>query len=476
MMRRFFIVAVLIIASSCEDMLDIEPTDLLTDDNALQTINDFEQALVGCYSGLTSGAYYGGSYIVTADRMSDDLRRSRENLGEGVQVHSYIINAGTGEPAAIWTQCYSVINRANIIITKIDAIEGSQASKNSIKGQALFLRALAHFDLVRYFALPYNATSDASHPGVPVMLESVISEPTRNTVAEVYSQVVADLQQSVELMTVNLRPYKAYDLAAIALLARVSLYMQNWEAARDYASEVISVPGLSLSTGDSYRNIWTTAELNDEVILKLIMLQNNAFIGQNYWSQSNDIVSFNPTEDLINTYDQDRDVRFASFIGLRQPADPDNVVTKYRGAPIDYPLNQTPPNDGLADIKILRLSEMFLIRAEAHYELQNPTLARNDLNAVRVARIAGFDPGSEGNESGSALLDAIFVERRRELAFEGHRWHDLKRKALPIVRGADCSATQCELEADDYRFTLPIPQVELAGNVNMVQNPGYEGN
>ncbi len=93
-----------------------------------------------------------------------------------------------------------------------------------------------------------------------------------------------------------------------------------------------------------------------------------------------------------------------------------------------------------------------------------------------MARIGGFDPASEGNESGSALLDAILVERRRELAFEGHRWHDLKRRNLPIVRGADCSATQCELPADDYRFTLPIPQVELAGNVNMEQNPGYEGN
>lgn len=476
MNRRFFIIALLILTSSCDEFLDLKPTDVLTDDNALQTLDDFEQALIGCYSGLTSGAYYGGNYIVAADRMSDDLRRSRENLGEGVQVHSYTINAGTSEPAAIWSQCYSVINRANIIITKIDAIEGSQGQKNSIKGQALFLRALAHFDLVRYFSLPYDATADASHLGVPVMLESVISEPARNTVAEVYNQVVADLQQSIDLMTQNLRPYKAYDLAAVALLARVSLYMKDWEAARDYASDVISVPGLSLSTGDSYRNIWTTAELNDEVIFKLVMLQNNAFIGQNYWSQSNDIVSFNPTQDLIDSYDQDRDVRFASFIGLRQPDDPDNVVTKYRGAPIDYPLDQTPPNDGLADIKILRLSEMYLIRAEAHYELQNPTAARNDLNAVRVARIGGFDPATEGNESGSALLDAILTERRKELAFEGHRWHDLKRRGLPIVRGSDCSATQCELAADDYRFTLPIPQVELAGNVNMEQNPGYEGN
>lgn len=462
---------------SCEDFLELTPTDDLTDENALVNLDDFRQALNGCYSGLTSGAYYGGAYIVVADRMSDDLRRSSENLGEGVQMHSYTFNASTGEPAAIWTQLYSVINRANIVIGKIDAVEGSPAAKSSFKGQALFIRALAHFDLVRYFAQPYDATPDASHPGVPLMTESIISQPPRNTVAEVYNQVIQDLLEARQLMVeTGIGPSRATPLAATALLARVSLYARDWAAAKQYASEVISSGAWTLATGDLYRNIWTSAELNNEVIFKLVMLQNNAAIGQNYWSQSNDIVSFNPTQDLIDLYDPAGDVRYKSFIGIRQPSDPDNVVTKYRGAPLDYPLDQKPPIDGLADIKILRLSEMYLIRAEANFELQDPTAARNDLNAVRVARIATFNPAVDGNESGTALANAIMIERRRELAFEGHRWHDLKRKGLPIIRGDDCTATQCELEAGDYRFTLPIPQGEFSGNVNMVQNPGYDAN
>jgi hypothetical protein len=472
-----FAICLTIGLSSCDDFLELSPTDLLTDDNALVTLDDFRQALNGCYSGLTSGAYYGGAYIVVADRMSDDLRRSSENLGEGVQMHSYTFNASTAEPATLWTQLYSVINRANIIIGKIDEVEGSQGAKNSIKGQALFIRALAHFDLVRYFAEPYDATPDASHLGVPVMTQSMIGQPARNTVATVYDQVIEDLLNARSLMVeTGIGPYRATPLAATALLARVSLYAHDWEAAKQHATEVINSGVWTLATGDLYRNIWTTAELNNEVIFKLMMLQNNAAIGQNYWSQSNDIVSFNPTQDLINIYDQVNDVRFKSFIGIRQPNDPDNVVTKYRGAPLDYPLDQRPPIDGLTDIKILRLSEMYLIRAEAHFELEDQTAARNDLNAVRVARIATFNPATDGNESGSALANAIMIERRRELAFEGHRWHDLKRKGLPIIRGADCSATQCELEAGDYRFTLPIPQVEFSGNVNMVQNPGYDAN
>ncbi|HEY4655620.1 MAG TPA: RagB/SusD family nutrient uptake outer membrane protein [Cyclobacteriaceae bacterium] len=475
--NRIFILCFVLVASSCNDFLELTPTDVLTDENALESLDDFRQALIGCYSGLTSGAYYGGTYIVAADRMSDDLRRSSENLGEGVQMHSYTFNASTTEPAAIWTQLYSVINRANIVINNIDDVEGSPAAKNSFKGQALFLRALAHFDLVRYFSEPHDASADASHPGVPVMLESIISQPARNTVAEVYARVIQDLLDARGMMVeTGIGPAQATPLIATALLARVSLYSRDWEAAKEYATEVIGSGNWTLASGDTYRNIWTSAELNNEVIFKLIMLQNNAAIGQNYWSQSNDIVSFNPTQDLIGLYDQDNDVRFKSFVGIRQPADADNVVTKYRGAPLDYPLDQKPPIDGLADIKILRLSEMYLVRAEANFELQDPTGARNDLNNIRVARIAGFNPQTDGNESGAALENAILTERRREFAFEGQRWHDLKRKGLAIQRGADCSATQCELEAGDYRYTLPIPQGEFSGNENMVQNSGYDAN
>lgn len=475
--HRILTITLIFLASSCDDFLDLSPTDVLTDENALENLDDFRQALNGCYSGLTSGAYYGGTYIVAADRMSDDLRRSSENLGEGVQMHSYTYNASTGEPSALWTQIYSVINRANIVINNIDAISGSAGVKSSYKGQALFIRALAHFDLVRYFAQPYDATADAGHPGVPVMLESVISQPPRNTVAEVYSQVIQDLLDSRTLMVeTGIGPTRATPLAATALLARVSLYAKDWEAAKKYAGEVIGSGAWTLATGDIYRNIWTSAELNNEVIFKLTMLQNNAAIGQNYWSQSNDIVSFNPTQDLIDLYDPEDDVRFKAFIGIRQPGDADNVVTKYRGAPLDYPLDQKPPIDGLADIKILRLSEMYLIRAEANFELQDPTAARNDLNAVRVARVAGFNPQVDGTESGAALGNAIMTERRKEFAFEGHRWQDLKRKGLAIERGEDCSATACSLEANDFHFTLPIPQGEFSGNVNMVQNPGYDTN
>lgn len=478
-MRIFksLIIALILFGSSCDDFLELSPTDVLTDENALESLDDFRQALNGCYSGLASGAYYGGTFIVVADRMSDDLRRSSENLGEGVQMHSYTYNASTGEPSALWTQMYSVINRANIVINNIDNVEGSAGAKSSFKGQAMFIRALAHFDLVRYFSQPYDASPDGSHPGVPVMVESIISQPPRNTVAEVYNQVRKDLLESRELMVeTGIGPTRATPLAATALLARVSLYAQDWESARQYAGEVISSGSWTLATGDIYRNIWTSAELNNEVIFKLTMLQNNAAIGQNYWSQSNDIVSFNPTEDLIDVYDPDDDIRLGAFIGIRQPGDPDNVVAKYRGAPLNYPLDQKPPIDGLADIKILRLSEMYLIRAEANLELQDPTSARNDLNAVRVARIAGFNPAVDGTESGVALENAIMTERRRELAFEGHRWHDLKRKGLAIQRGDDCTATQCELEAGDFHFTLPIPQSEFSGNINMIQNPGYDTN
>src|SRR5688572_3151031 len=102
--RILSIVLIFVGSSSCDDFLDLSPTDVLTDENALENLDDFRQALNGCYSGLAGSAYYGGTYIVAADRMSDDLRRSPENLGEGVQMHSYTYNASTSEPSALWTQ------------------------------------------------------------------------------------------------------------------------------------------------------------------------------------------------------------------------------------------------------------------------------------------------------------------------------------------------------------------------------------
>lgn len=458
---------------SCDNFIDIEPTDIITDDIALETIQDFEQAVIGIYSGVVGGAYYGGTYITTADWMSDDFRRSSENLGQGVQMHSFIFDAGTGEPNALWTQLYSVINRANLVITKIDAIEGDEKLKKSLKGQALFMRGMAHFDLVRYFSKNYSATPDASHFGVPILLESKISEPTRNTIAEVYAQVVTDLVDARQLMSeseINGGNIKATPLAATALLARVALYMEDWASARDFASEVIAAPGLSLATTTNYQNMWTSLEVSGEIIFKLDMVVGNATIGGNYWGENNDIVFFNPTQDLIDLYDAD-DAR-QIFFGIRKPSDPDNVLTKYRGAPLGSPLTTVPPTPGLADIKLLRLSEMYLIRSEANFELNNEPAALADLNSVRSARETVFVPGAE---TGNALESAILNERRKEFVAEGHRWFDLKRKGLDIVRGADCSATTCELNSDNFRFTLPIPQAEIFANPNIEpqQNEGY---
>ena len=110
---------------------------------------------------------------------------------------------------------------------------------------------------------------------------------------------------------------------------------------------------------------------------------------------------------------------------------------------------------------------------EANAMLGNDGPAMDDLNDLRAARIVGY---VDENLTGNALMDAIAVERRKELAFEGHRWFDLKRKNLPIVRGADCvsgPAVTCSLDANDFRIVTPIPQSEVFANDNITQNPGY---
>ncbi|MCZ8022513.1 MAG: RagB/SusD family nutrient uptake outer membrane protein [Cytophagales bacterium] len=473
-MKKFRILlltfASLLFSISCDDFIDLEPTDFLSEDLALETPQDFEQAIIGCYSGLIGGGYYGGNFVATMDWVTDDFRRSSENLGQGVQMHSFIYDSGTGEPGALWAAAYNIINRANIILGKVDAVVTDPAQLNSIKGQALFIRALCHFDLVRTFADNFNATPDASHLGVPLMIESKIDEPARNTVAEVYTQIVSDLTESSNLLDNTASKTKITKLAAQALLARVHLYRYDYSAAEAAATVVIDDASVSLATGTVYQNMWTSAEDLGEVIFKLDFQVGNATLGGNYWGENNDIVFFNPTQDLIDLYNQTDDIRFPVFLGVRQPADPDNLFTKYRGAPLNSPLTTLPAVPGLADFKLLRESEMYLIRAEARFELNNQAGALADLNTLRAARINNFTAGTETDDD---LDDAIQLERRKELVGEVHRWFDLKRRNQSIVRGDDCSATQCELEDGNFRFVFPIPQAEVFANRNIVQNDGY---
>jgi starch-binding outer membrane protein, SusD/RagB family len=461
----------LLVATGCDDMLDVKPKDELVADVALTTISDFQLALNGVYSGMTSASYYGTSMEVDLSYLSDNVRRSIDNRGQGAELHNYTFAASNGESVNLWSAIYRVIDRTNIILTRIDAVEGDEAVKNQIKGEALAARALAYHDLVRLFADRYDATADASHPGVPIMLESKISTPARNTVKEVYDRINADLVDAKTLMTDNaVAPFRLNDAAVAALQARVALYQKEYQAAADFATEAITAKGLANRT--NFAAMWKQGVGTTESYFTIAMNSTNPRVGELFYELSSGTAFMNPSQNLLATYGTDqatraKDVRYTSYISyVPGRAAGEYIVTKYSDANASI--------KGLNNIHVIRAGEMHLTRAEAYAALNtNEAQALADLNAVRAARIEGYE---NVELSGQLLKDAIAEERRKELAFEAHRYFDLKRLNIALVRGEDCTAapaSNCTIPAGNFRFTLPIPQDEIFANPNIEQNEGY---
>lgn len=475
--KYIYIILILVFMQACSDFIDLKPKDVLSENIAFQSFEDVELALTGTYGAMQGTGYLGRSYLFIPDVLADNASQPGENQGALAFLHNYRYEANSQDISAIWASLYIVIDRANRVLAQVDNFEASEEVIASVKGQALAIRAMAHFDLLRYFADNYSTTADASHLGVSIKtVGGEISLPSRNTVAEVYTQIDSDITEARTLLNgIDLPNTRlGYD-AITALAARVALYKEDWQTANDLASEVIS-SGRSLATGSTYDNIWKEDEDGGtgELIFSLRYQTGETQVGNALYSTVNgNSLSWAPADNLLSSYDQTNDVRYTSFFQARETNPSQIVDGKYRGR-----LNggSTPSNPGLNDVKVFRLSEMYLIRAEARAKGGidgGDVAAMSDLNTLRTARIIGY---TDQNLSGTTLQLAILDERRKELAFEGHRFFDLKRNNLPIVRGADCAtsaATICFLEAGNYRFVFPIPQAEIFANPNMVQNSQY---
>lgn len=451
---------------SCDSKLDIIPQDVLDADIAITNLDDLETVLFGTYAALREDGLYQESMVYLPDLMADNLRIGNSNGGAFRTEANWMYTSG--DDIETWEAAYSLIFKANTVISNADRFEEGPM-KNRIVGQALALRALGHFDLLRYYAPDYGRNSSA--PGVPVVLFFEIGKPFRNTVAEVYDQIFEDLLTARtalgdvdEDIQAN-GPYFMDQRAVNALLARVSLYAQQWQDAVDYASSVIG--SSSLANPANYATMWSN-DTDGEVLFSVIFATpDEGRLGSRLFDVNTNRSTITLTAGLAELYDQVNDIRYNSFVLLNPDSNPGDDVY----LPIKYPGRGG--ERGLNNAKVLRVSEMYLIRAEAYTNLPSQEVeALVDLNTLRTSRIIGY---TDVNLSGTALTDAIQEERRKELALEGHRWFDLRRAGKGVQRGADCRGltTNCTLQAGDHRFTFPIPQDEILANGNMVQNDGY---
>lgn len=437
--------------SACS--LDLEPTDYITDNKAYQTVEDLEKGMTGVMASIGGHATIGMS-----DWAGDDLRYSLSNTGQGVQVHNWTYNAATNDLAGTWNGNAALVDRANRILAIAEEFNPEDEVVMRVKAEALFARAYGHFEIVRLYCPNY--ADDAI--GIPYKFESGVTYPSRLKQAEVYQYILADIEAALpNLNQYADRNYWITQSAAYALKARVAQYKGDWDRAIQAADDAIGNGHFRLANRDEFQDVWNDeVEENVEVIFRL--RRENAALGDYYTRSSNGDVFFHPSYDLMDQYTAD-DIRYNSYFG--QNNDGKDIVTKHDGR-IDDKTN-------VVDLKVFRVAEMVLIKAEAYANKDMLEAAKGEVNALRSKRI--FNPVAVDMSTKTLAIKAVQAERRRELAYEGHRFYDLRRWGLGIDRNTEDAPgnTMQALPAGDYRFVFPIPQSEIFANPNMAQNKGY---
>lgn len=464
------VLLIAILATSCKKQLDTNPP-FNFDEEDIQNLDDAERVLGGVYAKLRNIDYYGNlnsssGYSTLPDIISDNFEETVESLQALVLLTYWGAASDETNIENIWKAAYGVIVQANFVINNVDKFSAADPEKaNRLKGQALALRAYVHFDVLRYWG--ENFEEGGTGKGIPYKEDTdKFTLPARLTVGASLTKIWTDLNAAMDLLADVDRPINTasrksnIDLnAARAIAARIALYQEDFDNAIDYATDVIAaIPLARLADSAAYRNIWT-----DQSSIELVWTVNfdpgQGAPGSNIFFPGGNRSSFRVDPLLRATYTTS-DIRLGTFIqSVVRGGVAREVLYKFRG--------RTGLNDGNVNWKVLRTSEMYLIRAEAAARRNTGTDAVNallDLNTLRGSRIRNYVPGTE---VGQALINAIALERRKELLGEGHRWFDIKRTDRVIDRNSGD-----ELPANDRFWAWPIPFAELQTNP-MPQNDGY---
>ncbi|WP_071397237.1 RagB/SusD family nutrient uptake outer membrane protein [Flammeovirga pacifica] len=450
-----YIVGIFLLGATSCSFTDINPKDFVGDNNAFESVDQFRQHLIGGYKDMSLKTSMHISSIVV-----DDVSLGGQAGGFGSDNYNWTYVAASGDQNAEWSKNYRVINHVNRMIQGVVnvPINSDEDKKNvdDYMGQAYFIRAYSHFDLLRFFA----DFSTPSSLGIPYILEPHLEDqPERNKVEECFTLLHKDLDKAMELIVEesSTNPAFASKLAVKALRARILFYEQKYAEAQSLATEVLNAqPIVNLAR---YSHIWAD-QTNDGVIFKLSRNPGEEAIGTMYYGIDNSSL-FTPSKSFMNVIDSVNDIRYELWFTRAEDRDGAivDVVNKYPG---------TDSNRGLNDQKVLRSAEMLLIVAECQAKTSDLSGASATINTLRKERLINY---TEVNfQSKEEALTEILLERRKELAYEGHRYFDLRRHRLPIVR-----TENLYLPADDHHQIQPIPEAEFNANINMVQNPGYAG-
>ena len=433
---------------SCDKKLDTKPSSSIDANDAFKTSDDVIGALKGCYDDLGDGDFYGGYVFLGADLLGDS-----ENLDwsgtyqEFTQIHNKSIPVTNAFVASTWLAGYKVINDANNVLAHVNLVV--DADKDRVEGEARFIRGSAYFDLVRMYAKAWNDGDPNSNPGVPLVLTPTglitdSSKVSRNTVAQVYAQVISDLTIATQKCIEADNTYIfATNIAAYAMLARVYLQQQDYSNALSAENNAIK---LALDNGYHLTSTYAAAFPSADPPTYIGNTTEDIFTMQvNASSGVNEFNTFYSENQRGEIYIND------SFLNLYEPGD--DRANLYDGG---YTLKF---ENYYGSVRLIRLAELYLTRAECNFRLGSSVGAKpvDDVNKIRER--AGLDDYT----ASELTLDDILRERALELSFEGFTLHDEKRLELNVGI----------LPWNSPKLIYPIPQREIYANPNLTQNEGY---
>jgi hypothetical protein len=464
--------AVLLFGSCKKDFLDRKPISDLTEGNFFKTGADAESALYAAYSSFQTEYYIFDNYI-NNDVISDNCYSGGDNPNN-FQLDGFTTTPLNGNVSRDWAYLYEAISRDNAVLDNVPNINSSDLTtdrKSQILGEASFLRAFHYYQLVNLYG------------DVPLVLHKLNStDPdvvyqAKKPVADIYASIISDLKFAADNVPAvySDKKQRVTKGTCNAMLAKVYAAKPNpdWNSVLQYAEAVTGTTTYKLVS--DFSQLWDgTKENTTESILEIQFIAGGtqANWGPQLWlppSLTGDAWrKFNtPSNDLLSAFISQNDtVRMNASI-LFQSNLP-WIDSHFPDGKIPFPYKQRSANGWASgnNYILLRLADIILLQAEAKNELGNLAGAQSDLNTIRNrVHLNNTTANSQGD-----LRDAIALERRLELAFEGHRWFDLKRTGKAV---STMNALGLGYNVDVNKLLLPIPQNELDRNPKLTQNPGY---
>lgn len=458
---------------ACESQLEeIRPQQSLLDVDAFADKANTQSTLLGVYSSAQILEFSGSMPQIISDFMTEDGRfvGSFPTLQELRDFNGISTN---GNVSGIWQNHYRVILRANLVIANVPNVVDptfSPAERAQFIAEAKFMRALGYFQLVNLFAQPFQV-SNGSNLGVPLVVDAftgVVNLPARATVNDVHNQIRQDLTDAIadlpdSYSTAIFTRGRATKGAARALLGRLHLYRGEWQQAADLSLAVLN--NAALYTPGANYTFWTNKNTTEDVFTIQNSNIDNGRTGAGGWASYHNPAARGGRGDvtfsdaLIAAYEQEAgDLRLAiSFTGTAADAQPARFSNKWPDAV-----------NNADNSPVIRTTEVVLNFVEAKAEADN-AVSQDLINRMNVLRARAGLPAWELSDfdSKDEFVVAVLNERRKELAFEGHRRMDLLRRRQPLRANLPAAAFGAE------KTILPIPQRELDNNPNLQPNPGY---